>query len=68
MTTLPHDYARCHGMRVPDPKLDGMLALMTLADPCRDCLRRTDSMSDNVLYSYFAAPEFTTTCPERIAP
>jgi len=58
-TTLPDDYARCHG--VPDPV--GMVNLQ-----CLDCLRRNVPYPDNVLYSYMTPPDFTTACPERIAP
>jgi hypothetical protein len=58
MTTLPDDYARCQGK-----------GLGGGASPeCLNCLRRTALMRDHVLYSYMAPPEFTTTCPERIAP
>jgi hypothetical protein len=61
MSTLPDDYARCHGKG-----LGGGYAMPW--PECLDCLRRTAPMRDNVLYSYMAPPEFTTTCPERIAP
>ena len=64
MTILPDDYARCHGAY--DPPLGSGEAQMVIQ--CCDCLRRTAPMRDNVLYSYMAPPEFTTTCPERIAP
>jgi hypothetical protein len=66
MTTLPDDYARCHG--VLPRQIGGYVPQWSSKHPCVACLRRTAPMSDNVLYSYFAAPEFTTTCPERIAP
>ena len=59
MRTLPDDYARCVGFVEP---------YGTPEAQCLDCLRRTAPMRDNVLYSYMAPPEFTTTCPERIAP
>jgi hypothetical protein len=69
MTTLPDDYARCQGVSVFSD--EGWLTGTPIWQPkreCRDCLRRTAPMRDNVLYSYMAPPEFTTTCPERIAP
>lgn len=62
--TLPDDYARCHGVYQP-PLGSGYAHPMP---QCVDCLRRTARMRDNKLYSYMAPPEFTTTCPERIAP
>ena len=60
MTTLPDDYTRCHGVYDAERLLFNW--------QCLDCLRRTAPMRDNVLYSYMAPPEFTTTCPERLAP
>jgi hypothetical protein len=66
MTTLPDDYARCEG--VPLRQIGGHVPQWSSEHPCIDCLRRTAPMRDNVLYSYFAPPEFTTTCPEGIAP
>ena len=66
MTTLPDDYARCHGRT-----RDGNEVVVVTARPhdqCADCLRCNAPMRDNVLYSYMAPPEFTTTCPERLAP
>ena len=63
MITLPDDY-RCHGWRIS--RFTGAGYAMKKA--CRNCLRRTAPMRDNVLYSFMAPPEFTTTCPERIAP
>jgi hypothetical protein len=55
--TLPDDYARCHGVTLR----------VLLKKPCVLCLRRTAPMRDQP-YSYMTPPEFTTTCPERIAP
>jgi hypothetical protein len=60
MTTLPDDYARCHGA------YDSSRLLFHWQ--CRECLRCTAPMRDNVLYSYMTPPEFTTTCPDRLAP
>jgi hypothetical protein len=71
MTTIPDDYARCHGTNLRYDLGYGEFPEDTALaghPQCRDCLRRTAPMRDNVLYSYFAPPEFTTTCPERIAP
>ena len=64
LTTLPDDYARCHGQSEWHPAGGAVW----WKRPCRDCLRRTAPMWDNKLYSYMTPPKFTTTCPERIAP
>jgi hypothetical protein len=60
MSTLPDDYARCHGKG-----LGGGYAMPW--PECLDCLRRTAPMRDQPTW-YMLPPEFTTTCPERIAP
>lgn len=60
--TLLDDYARCHGRTIPDHRD------WRWHPQCYACLRRTYPRFDNVLYSYMPPPEFTTTCPERIAP
>jgi hypothetical protein len=57
--TLPDDYARCYG--VPDPH--GLVIIQ-----CCNCLRRTAPVRDDRLCLYMVPPDFTTTCPERIAP
>ena len=68
--TIPDDYARCQGsvrfaigVGRNDPS-----GGYEWRRPCIDCLRRTSPMEDNKLYSYMTPPEFTTTCPERLAP
>ena len=58
--TLPDDYARCHGAYDH--------ARLLFHSQCRECLRHAAPMRDNKLYSYMTPPDFTTTCPERIAP
>jgi hypothetical protein len=68
MTTLPDDYARCHGaMRFQIGVRKNEPSSVALKKPCRDCLRRTAPMRDQPTW-YMLPPEFTTTCPERIAP
>ena len=61
--TLPDDYARCHGAYRP-PLGSGYAQMVP---ECVDCLRRTAPMRDQP-YWFMSPPEFTTTCPERIAP
>ena len=62
--TLPDDYARCHGAY--DPPLGTGYAL--LAPDCRDCLRRSTPVERYSSTRFMTPPDFTTTCPERIAP
>jgi len=70
ITILPDDYARCSGsIRFAigvgsNTSTTGYV----LKKACVDCLRRTAPIRDNVLYSYMTPPDFTATCPERIAP
>jgi hypothetical protein len=65
MTTLPDDYARCHGAF--PRSIGGYEARWSTDFPCVACLRRTAPMRDQP-YWFMTPPEFTTTCPERIAP
>jgi hypothetical protein len=64
--TLPDNYDRCHGAF--SRLMGGYDARWSSEFPCIECLRRTARMEDNKLYSFMTPPEFTTTCPERIAP
>lgn len=64
MTAILDDYARCHGKY--KPPLGSGCALLHPA--CLNCLCRAAPMRDNKLYSFMPPPEFTTTCPKRIAP
>jgi hypothetical protein len=63
MTTLPDDYARCYGRIDDQLKREGQVLMAA----CIYCLRRTAPMRDQPTW-YMLPPEFTTTCPERIAP
>jgi hypothetical protein len=61
ITGIPDDYARCGGRTIPDRRD------WRWHPQCHGCLRRTTPRM--IGYgSFMAPPDFTTTCPERIAP
>jgi len=64
--TLPDDYRRCYG-HLPR-QIGGFIPQWSTEHPCVDCLRRTSISERPNFMRSMEPPDFTTTCPERIAP
>jgi len=67
--TLPDDYARCHGrLQFAVGVRNNFRYDYPLRDACVHCLRRTSIAERPNFMRSMEPPDFTTTCPERIAP